>query len=119
MKSLKTTFILFLFVFVNATAQQTTLKDSIKTTELDEVVVGIKKKAINMAREPIFPKSSAATMFINISILKILSNCCPNLSMKLQKSDRLVLFINDGAGIVALMLHVITAKLDNFFILLI
>ena len=47
MKSLKTTFILFLFVFVNATAQQTTSKDSIKTTELDEVVVGIKKKAID------------------------------------------------------------------------
>ena len=47
MKSLKTTFILFLFVFVNATAQQTTAKDSIKTTELDEVVVGIKKKAID------------------------------------------------------------------------
>ena len=47
MKSLKTIFILFLFVFVNATAQQTTSKDSIKTTELDEVVVGIKKKAID------------------------------------------------------------------------
>ena len=39
--------------------------------------------------------------------------------MKLQHRDRIVLFFNDGSVMGALMLLVITAKLDNFFILLI
>ena len=46
MKSSTIYLVTFLLLFISVKAQETSSKDSIKTTELKEVVVGVKKKAI-------------------------------------------------------------------------
>jgi hypothetical protein len=76
--------------------------------------ISIEEKAINIASEPIIPYSLALIIFIRISILTKFRSCCPNLSIKLQKRDRIVLLLSEDSVMRGYILQITHAKVVNF-----